>query len=1094
ISNLLVSNPLDEGIVIATSKGQDNITLVAGANHDVIEFAAGTGASVGRAEVYTVDLANLRLSNKQSFNIDGLTITNINGETGIVRAEAIADAIATYITTGALTTTQAAQFSIDGTLNSLTGDWAGARVAASGGVLTITSTLQRNIKDLSFSFGGNNSTNAPSDISASKFVQSKDATSGGISAVNQTEVTPAVTKAVDAAVKAGDTTFDNSGWNNVDDTTGVTAKVTIGEETYSLVIKSGGTSGDLSVNASLVAILNAGTSAGVTNITSITITDSNGDAVTAADYAAAVAAAGKFEDNSGITFTPTTTSTFAGTIGINSNTGEDTTWTMTAYQPTAAATYSNAFTFGQIGQAGTDTYTPAVAPVTKAVDAAVKAGDTTFDNSGWNNVDDTTGVTAKVTIGEETYSLVIKSGGTSGDLSVNASLVAILNAGTSAGVTNITSITITDSNGDAVTAADYAAAVAAAGKFEDNSGITFTPTTTSTFAGTIGINSNTGEDTTWTMTAYQPTSAGSPAIGTPASISEGVTNWQPTTQLKAAQQNIELLSLTVNGETYKVLVTNNSANDVTINRTTIESILDDTTSGNDYGIINVATGSASGTATTVAGGSNVWYKIVNSRNVEDIGISLGELLSGAGVKASLASSGTTGVILEAASDPADFTADASITLKTGRLHTSSNATWEISAPKGQAAVPETSVVNINIGSKAQTISITGEGMAADAVRDNVFALLTSGTLADASIASNVSINGAAYDASKASDYVKAFALGDGLSYVSSGSAGIDIVAAPGVSLADANISMSQTGQSAAVANQTWNIEGATPATNGEISVTFNALAAGQSYTFNGKTIIATKDLSANKVAEAFTLDSDDLYDGAVIVSNFDADAIGEDVLYYINGSTLTIQGTSLESIGASASNVVTGTGSLGVNTNGIKTNTTDGNDGAGSRSDSYVTFGGNLGSEGAAASIVANTSAMDSITNFDVANDGLRLKMASGGYYGEGNVTSGFAIDTLVYVDALGTRIVADSVAGVLSFDVLHSQNNDSTTTANAITLDQKLYVATNGIGDNAIAGFAHEGDFYVVATGANGDATTDDIVVRLAGVGGVTDISTILA
>ncbi|MDE7217626.1 MAG: hypothetical protein K2N20_05995, partial [Helicobacter sp.] len=164
IANLLVSNPDGEGIVISASKGQDNITLVAGANHDVIEFSAGGENVAANPEIHVVDLGNLRLANNQSFTIDGVTITNIS--TDVFRATDIAQAIAQYAQNGALDASLQDKFSVTGNFASLKGDWAGATVAASAGTLSFTSTLNRNIRDLSLSFDGNGNSDVPADITA----------------------------------------------------------------------------------------------------------------------------------------------------------------------------------------------------------------------------------------------------------------------------------------------------------------------------------------------------------------------------------------------------------------------------------------------------------------------------------------------------------------------------------------------------------------------------------------------------------------------------------------------------------------------------------------------------------------------------------------------------------------------------------------------------------------------------------------------------------------------------------------------------------------------------------------------------------------
>ena len=85
-----------------------------------------------------------------------------------------------------------------------------------------------------------------------------------------------------------------------------------------------------------------------------------------------------------------------------------------------------------------------------------------------------------------------------------------------------------------------------------------------------------------------------------------------------------------------------------------------------------------------------------------------------------------------------------------------------------------------------------------------------------------------------------------------------------------------------------------------------------------------------------------------------------------------------------------------------------------------------------------------------------------------------------------------DAGSGLIEFGV----SGDGT--ASDITLAQKFFVALESYGKsgpdaNKIVGFEHSGDFYLIATGANSGATTDDLAIKLAGVTGVTDISTLL-
>ena len=159
--------------------------------------------------------------------------------------------------------------------------------------------------------------------------------------------------------------------------------------------------------------------------------------------------------------------------------------------------------------------------------------------------------------------------------------------------------------------------------------------------------------------------------------------------------------------------------------------------------------------------------------------------------------------------------------------------------------------------------------------------------------------------------------------------------------------------------------------------------------------------------------------------------------------------------------------------------------GSGSKADSYVIFATASNEDGTITAVNANTAFVDSITNFDIGNDGLRLRDSEGGYYGQNNIGT---IGNLSSIAVGDTTLTASVAGGVISFGTLEA------TTAE-ISLDAKLYVATHNVSNNRVTGFEHNGDFYVVATGNSNDSniTTDDIVVRLAGVSGIADITTIL-
>ncbi|MDE7317557.1 MAG: hypothetical protein K2N12_07510, partial [Helicobacter sp.] len=306
-----------------------------------------------------------------------------------------------------------------------------------------------------------------------------------------------------------------------------------------------------------------------------------------------------------------------------------------------------------------------------------------------------------------------------------------------------------------------------------------------------------------------------------------------------------------------------------------------------------------------------------------------------------------------------------------------------------------------------------------------------------------------------------------------------------------------------------------PATDGKIVVDFkDGLLAGQSYTFNGKTILATSDLTGEQVAEAFTYKKGEAFDGAVIVADWTAANIVEaKVAYGIDGSKLTIldigpgaaNGTP-SGILSPATNVLTGTGALGVNIKNVSGSTTQqGQAEEEILADSYVTFSftaGNApsgaGSAGVVTVVKANTNALDTITNFDVSNDKLALNkfdINNDGTAGKYLATDGASLAALsgdaIYLDTAGSTLAASAANGIFSFSTINASG--ATTGADSITLEHKLFAALNNITANKVAGFEHAGDFYVIATGANANSTTDDLVIKLAGVSGITDIGTIL-
>ncbi|MBD5166282.1 MAG: hypothetical protein HDT12_00670, partial [Helicobacter sp.] len=322
---------------------------------------------------------------------------------------------------------------------------------------------------------------------------------------------------------------------------------------------------------------------------------------------------------------------------------------------------------------------------------------------------------------------------------------------------------------------------------------------------------------------------------------------------------------------------------------------------------------------------------------------------------------------------------------------------------------------------------------------------------------------------------------------------------------------------------------ATPAVQGQLTIDFGSegLLAGQSYSFLGKTVLATKDLSGEEVAEAFAFGVEDNsgVDGALVLGKWsggytatgNTSASGTNgifeskVLFDISGSSLILMEqkpgaasglVGLEAIANKGNLTITGTGTLAVRTDKVTGTTTVQGEKAGEiAADSYVTFAG-IGTGSAASgadagtvsAIKANTSMLDTITNFDISNDKLALKDVDGKALSFGKADMG-DINTptdAIYVDTLGSTLTATTGAGIISFGV--TAGSGAATGADAITLDQKLYVAVNNIDDDKAVGFEHGGDMYVIVGSGGSGAGTADLVIKLAGVTGVTDITSILA
>ncbi|MDE5816366.1 MAG: hypothetical protein K2H55_02535, partial [Helicobacter sp.] len=251
------------------------------------------------------------------------------------------------------------------------------------------------------------------------------------------------------------------------------------------------------------------------------------------------------------------------------------------------------------------------------------------------------------------------------------------------------------------------------------------------------------------------------------------------------------------------------------------------------------------------------------------------------------------------------------------------------------------------------------------------------------------------------------------------------------------------------------------------------LLAGQSYTYLNKTVLATKDLTAEDVANAFKLDAGEtLVDGAVVVGNFASNGgtIAIDpmqVLFEVSGSSLiitdTVVGTpastngittdAISAGGTLAELVFKGYGSRPLDIDASKFAGETTKQGLGNNqfsADSYVTYVvANAGGKAAsgdtytATTITLRDGALDTITNFDIANDKLTLTKfneenpAIGkGYYGKGDiVTTAISLTDDIYLNAGGAILTAtlDAGSGLIEFGV----SGDGT--ASDITLAQKF-------------------------------------------------------
>ena len=438
--------------------------------------------------------------------------------------------------------------------------------------------------------------------------------------------------------------------------------------------------------------------------------------------------------------------------------------------------------------------------------------------------------------------------------------------------------------------------------------------------------------------------------------------------------------------------------------------------------------------------------------------------------------------------------------------------------KASSSVAESFDVTFAIDGVTTTVSF--DAAADTQVEDSTIAITIKSLIDGTAVAaSGVKINGVAYDSANAETYASLFTLPEGYVFeidTANKQAKVSVTDTKATATTTVVISQTVMSQSGTAPNDTTFTGTAyKAATEGKVTVDFgDGLLAGQSYTFNGKTVVATADLTGEEVAEAFTYKQGEAFDGAVIVSNWNSNNIVESkVAYGINGSELTIldqgttgPGTPSGILSPALTDVITGTGALAVNIKNVSASTTkQGQVEEQILADSYITAvvaeagkGASGAEAGVATKIVANTNALDTITNFDISNDKLALNkfdVSGDGTAGRYVATEGASFGALsgdaIYLDTLGSTLAASASAGIISFGI--NAGSGATAGADTITLEHKLFAAIGNMGNNKVAGFEHSGDFYVIATGGNGSVTTDDLVIKLAGVSGITDIGTIL-
>ncbi|MDE6045617.1 MAG: hypothetical protein K2F85_08925 [Helicobacter sp.] len=432
--------------------------------------------------------------------------------------------------------------------------------------------------------------------------------------------------------------------------------------------------------------------------------------------------------------------------------------------------------------------------------------------------------------------------------------------------------------------------------------------------------------------------------------------------------------------------------------------------------------------------------------------------------------------------------------------------------KGVSASGKTSIIAINIDGVTHRIAIKSDdgGTAVDAKNIGTWfqtTIIEGGSVSTAvANVESISIDGTVYEGGKMTTEQAAaiqtmFALADGFSYAFTdltADGKMKIVADPltglGTEFPTQKVAFSQLYGTATTDAAVFTLDGFQEESNGVITVDFSTgLLAGYSYSFNGKTIIATKDIDGAKVAEAFTMDVG-TYDGVVVATGFDAAKIDlAKATATYDGNVLTIAdtdptkakaGQSDAGIKTAAESFITGTMPKELGTSMVSGSKVDGqtkNDNI--TADSYVAFNG----------FALDDSNLDSIANFEFGKDKLAFKKIDGSNYVAD--AAGTLSGALSFAAA---NTITDENGGALKASVSNGIIDFAWTTPDAdgvpaITLAQKLFAATHLSGQtNKLAGFNHDGNFYAIGLGGSDTTSNDDIVVKLDGIN-VTDIATII-